>query len=116
MAGVEILAVEEVAVGFGFNWLYFWIAVGIFIGVGLITGLITSYLECDFIMLGICISIFIPIGMFFGLIYGFADAPQTAYETQYKVAISDEVKMNEFLEKYEIIDQEGKIYTVRERD
>lgn len=36
------------------------------------------------------------------------------YETHYKVTISDEVSMNEFLSKYEIIDQEGKIYTVRE--
>lgn len=34
---------------------------------------------------------------------------------EYKVIISDEVSMNEFLDKYEIIDQEGKIYTVRER-
>lgn len=38
----------------------------------------------------------------------------TAYETHYKVLISDEVSMNEFLEQYEIIDQEGKIFTVRE--
>lgn len=35
---------------------------------------------------------------------------------QYKVLITDEVKMNEFLEKYEIIDQEGKIYTVQLKD
>lgn len=38
------------------------------------------------------------------------------YETQYKVAVSDEVLMNEFNEKYEIVEQEGKIYTVRERN
>jgi Na+/melibiose symporter-like transporter len=36
--------------------------------------------------------------------------------TRYKVTISDEVSMNDFLERYEIVDQEGKIYTVRERD
>ena len=40
----------------------------------------------------------------------------TKYETQYKVTISDEVKMDEFCEKYEIIEQDGKIYTVRERN
>ena len=39
----------------------------------------------------------------------------TTYETQYKVTISDEVPMNEFLKKYAIIEQEGKIYTIRER-
>lgn len=35
---------------------------------------------------------------------------------EYKVTISDEVSMNEFYEKYEVLDQEGKIYTVRERE
>ena len=35
---------------------------------------------------------------------------------EYKVSIDDSVSMNEFLDKYEILDQEGKIYTVRERE
>ena len=35
---------------------------------------------------------------------------------EYKVTIDDSVSMNEFLDKYEIIDQEGKIYTVKERE
>lgn len=34
---------------------------------------------------------------------------------EYKVTIDDSVSMNEFLDKYEIIDQEGKIYTVKEK-
>ena len=37
-------------------------------------------------------------------------------DTTYKVTIDDSVSMNEFLDKYEIIDQEGKIYTVKERE
>lgn len=37
------------------------------------------------------------------------------YEYEYKVTISDEVSMNEFMKKYEIINQEGKIYTIKER-
>ena len=36
--------------------------------------------------------------------------------TEYKVTIDDSVSMNEFLDKYEILDQEGKIYTVKERE
>ena len=36
-------------------------------------------------------------------------------ETRYEVIVSDEVNFNEFNEKYEILDQDGKIYTVRER-
>ena len=35
---------------------------------------------------------------------------------EYKVTIDDSVSMNEFLDKYEILDQEGKIYTVKERE
>ena len=35
--------------------------------------------------------------------------------TEYKVIISDDVSWNEFNEKYEVIDQEGKIYTIKEK-
>ena len=117
MTGVEILAVEEVAVTFsvGFDWLVFWVVLAvvallstIIVGVGL------------FEELGAWSFLFgwLP-GLILGMILGAAVARNNQpleYETQYKVIISDEVKMNEFLEKYEIIDQEGKIYTVRERD
>jgi hypothetical protein len=34
---------------------------------------------------------------------------------EYKVTIDDSVKYVEFTEKYEVVDQEGEIYTVRER-
>lgn len=37
------------------------------------------------------------------------------YETRYQVTMDDSVSMNEFQDKYEIIEVEGKIYTVRER-
>lgn len=66
-------------------------------------------------------------GMFLGGVFGFvvgccigsncSDIYGEKIEIeQYKVLISDEVKMNEFLEKYEIIEQEGKIYTVQLKD
>ena len=35
---------------------------------------------------------------------------------QYKVTISDDVNFVEFTERYEILEQDGKIYTIRERD
>lgn len=35
---------------------------------------------------------------------------------EYKVNIDDSVSMNEFRDKYEILDQEGKIYTVKEKN
>ena len=42
-------------------------------------------------------------------------AVDTTEVTEYKVTIDDSVSYVEFMEKYEVIDQEGEIYTVRER-
>lgn len=35
---------------------------------------------------------------------------------QYQVIVSDEVKFSEFMEKYEILEQNGDIYTIQERN
>ena len=40
----------------------------------------------------------------------------SVYETHYQAIIDDSVSMNDFLDKYEIIDTEGKILIIRERD
>ena len=52
-------------------------------------------------------------------LFGFAILALFVVDTtevaEYKVTIDDSVKYVEFMEKYEVIDQEGKIYTVRER-
>lgn len=59
----------------------------------------------------------VAFGLLIGIPSGYIGADsRKVYEEEYKVTISDEVSMNEFLEKYEIISQEGKIYTVRERE
>ena len=47
-------------------------------------------------------------------IYGVFPSQKVAY-TEYQVTIDDSVSFNEFTEKYEIIVQEGKIYTVKEK-
>ena len=41
--------------------------------------------------------------------------PENKYETHYQVTVDNSVSMNKFQDKYEIIEVEGKIYTVRER-
>ena len=38
------------------------------------------------------------------------------YETKYKVIVFDEVKFNDFMNKYKIKDIDGKIYTVVEKE
>lgn len=35
---------------------------------------------------------------------------------EYQVTISDEVNLNDFMDKYEIVGQDGKIYTVIEKE
>ena len=46
--------------------------------------------------------------------FGMLTETDTVVGVKYDVVISDEVPMNEFLNKYEIIEQNGKIYTVEE--
>jgi uncharacterized membrane protein YjjP (DUF1212 family) len=115
MTGVEILATQEVATAFGFSWENFWMALMIVTIVGCFIGLLVSLANRDFE----CLVVGCILGAIFGVLLGIGlgvDGLPTEYETQYKVIISDEVPMNEFTERYEIIDKEGKIYTVRERD
>lgn len=115
MTGVEILATQEVATAFAFYWENFWIAFILVTLLGGFIGFIVFLSSEDFT----CIVIGLIMGTVFGTLLGTGIAANSLpieYETRYKVAISDEVQMNDFLEKYEIVSQEGKIYTVRERD
>lgn len=117
MTGVEILATEQVATAFGFGWDSFWIA-------GFLFGMLSAFVfwgvaKCNYSGTGgtiatVIISFLIGMGVFGTLIGANTNGVPTAYETHYKVTISDEVPMNEFLERYEIIDQDGKIFIVRE--
>ena len=116
MAGVEILATQEVATAFTFNFNGFFIWLGVSFGLFFIFGVIASLLHYDVRILDYMVIIGIIVGILIGVIVGVCDGTPTKYETQYKVTISDEVSMNKFLEHYEIVDQEGKIYTVREKD
>ena len=113
--GVEILATQEVATAFAFSWEIFWTALMITMLVGVFIGTLVSLSCKDFEGLVIGCILAAIFGVVIGVGVGTDGAP-TEYETQYKVTISDEVSMNDFLERYEIISQEGKIYTVRERN
>ena len=60
----------------------------------------------EFAILVACVALFIVCGCLI---------PEDEYETHYQVTVDDSVSMNEFQNKYEIIEIEGKIYTIRER-
>jgi hypothetical protein len=116
MTGVEILVMNQIVVDTRFDLMSAGGMFGIAFGLFILGGLIASLLYDDWWYMRSLIFAGIIFGIVFGLIVGFCDGIPTEYETHYKVVISDEVFMNEFLERYEILDQEGKIYTVRERE
>lgn len=116
MTGVKILATEEIATKHLYNWGAFMICFIVILAVLFIAGVIISFKENNYHF----VISFTIIGILFGtlpaFILGAAMGIPSEYTTQYKVTISDEVQLNEFNERYEIIEQEGKIYTVRERN
>lgn len=114
MTGVEILATQEIIISYTFNWeMYLTI---VLISTVISTALfgMMAFELCGFWSFLNAFICSIIVSGFIGLFPALFTLPDE-YETHYKVTISDEVSMNDFLERYEIIDQEGKIYTVRER-
>lgn len=51
-----------------------------------------------------------------GLVYINKIIKQPTGDYEYQVSIDDTVVMSEFYENYEVIDVQGKIYTIREKD
>lgn len=109
MEGVEILATEEVAISFKWSFTFCWIPAII---TCIFIFLISTYVDNNDLIFGIVIGIFS--GIVVGFLAGHESIP-VEYETRYDVTISEDVSLIEFEEKYEIIDQNGKIYTVREK-
>lgn len=111
MAGVEILSSETIYNSF--------IPIGLAI-VGLILGIcfliifgLTSY--CDAPILTIIFGIMgfvLFIISFFG---GSIKNKNNIDYIEYKVTVEDSVSMTEFLDKYEILETEGKIYIIKEK-
>lgn len=117
MNGVEILNETQVVVESTFGWAAFWIVFTTIFCVFIIIGTILSATEGpDLVGWIVVICAGIILGLIFGLIWGMFYETPTRYETHYQVIIDDSVSMSDFLDKYEIIDTEGKILTIKERD
>ena len=109
MTGVEILATGEGATGFEPNFQVFLAVLAFCVIGGLIIG--SREKEC-----GLGAMVGLLTGMVAGLLLGVVvGIVEIEYYPTYKVTISDEVSMNDFMNKYEILNQDGKIYTVKER-
>ena len=111
MDGVFILATEQVASAWKFDWWAFAIA---FIAVALFV-LFMAYMD-DMLDEAVCYVMMGVFGIVAGVLLGFALSSPIEYETQYKVAIVQDVSMIEFCEVYEIVEQDGLIFTVREKE
>jgi hypothetical protein len=117
MKGVEILNETQVVAESAFGWTAFWIAFSIIFGIFIIIGIVLSITEGpDLVGWILAIGAGIFLGLLFGFIWGIWCETPVSYETHYQVIIDDSVSMSDFLDKYEIIDTEGKILTIKERD
>lgn len=117
MEGVEILFAREItrSVWNGFVW-HWGLAIVIFVGLILIG--VSIYVSWNgsapegeigaMIVIG---AIFLVIG---SLCFYFEGTVPVYDHTEYKVIVDETVNMNEFFEKYELVDQEGKIYIVKD--
>lgn len=91
-------------------------------GIGFALGLIITLIDwCDFGFdvrdIGL-IFVFVVCFALFGTFLTMLSEHETDVidYIEYKVTVSEEVSFTEFTDKYEILDQEGKVYTVRERE
>ena len=115
MSGVEILSVIEEPILL-FNEEAFGITFFITLVVFFFIGSYMAITESEWIYFIAIPILGIIAGVVFGLMAGELFAQITdEVEISYKVMVSEEVSLNDFMKKYEIIDQEGKIYTVKER-
>lgn len=112
MAGIEILSEQIIyntflpggcaAVGVLF------VLFGLPIGLAILTA-------SDIKWPGYTLTVLAFVGCFL-MIFGLISNKHSIDYVEYKATIDDSVSMNEFLDKYEILDQEGKIYTIKERE
>jgi hypothetical protein len=117
MTGVTILTSTQVATDYAFNFTIGWILFGIIFSICLICGIwqvITD--SCEWSIIPWLSLIGAIAGLFLGAWGGTMFCKPIAYETQYKVTISDEVSMTEFCKYYEVIDQEDQLFIIREKN
>ena len=117
MQGVTILNQFEVVTKTVFSWESFWWGALIGVGVGLIAAIIFGLFEQQWLAFFVGLGVYCTLmGSFVGLMGGWVVNPKPVeYETRYEVSINEEVNMQEFMNKYEIIETRGSIYTVREK-
>jgi hypothetical protein len=120
MDGVTIIKTMETAVTVGGFTTPIIAIVGAFLGVGL--GLYITVIayarfkkELSKPFTGLICMTLASIGILVGGTIGELAEPKTI-ETTYLVELTEELNYKEFIEKYEVIDFEDGVYTIRERE
>ena len=111
MSGVEILSQRNIYDTF------IPAEYGAFAFIAMIVLLIIFPYICDkkkIISVMICITLLFACTTIMTL--GLLENKDSINHVEYKVIIDDSVSMDEFMDKYKILYQEGKIYTVKERN
>ena len=111
MNGVEILSSETI-----YNTILPEWSIGVGLGCGFIFVILMMVSIVNEHDIGFILSIIAIIASIVVAGLGDVTNKNSVDHIEYKVTIDDSVSMNEFLDKYEILDQEGKIYTVKERE
>ena len=111
MNGVEILSSETV-----YNPILpeYWLGIGLGCALLLIVAMGLCFANERIIVGFICMVLSFSF-VFIGFLGGICRKTDIDH-IEYKVTVDDSVSMNEFLNKYEILEKEGKIYTVKERE
>ena len=117
MEGIQILNQFEVVTETIFSWDAFWVGLGLGAAIGLVAAILFGLFAEDFeAFIAGCIFYVPIVGLLCGLLSGASVAREpTAWETHYEVMINEEVSMQDFMDKYEIIETRGTIYTIKER-
>lgn len=109
MEGIEVLSIGSIGVNQVFNWD------AAIIG-GLVLGFLCSlygFFSTDSPLVGI--AIFVIMGLFFGFVLGISVEKYADTVPTYKVTVNDTISINEFYERYEVLEQDGKIFTIKEK-
>lgn len=116
MPGVEILSSQPI-----YQTEYLWSIVLICTGLGFLLSLIAAIVSWTNLGFEWAELVVVLVTTLVTAFFGFLVTVSLPHETdtvdyiEYKCIIDDSVSLTEFNEKYEILDQEGKIYTVKER-
>ena len=113
--GITVLNSYEVVTKTAFSWDGFWIGILIAALIALIGAFVVCDNSEDFLIMFAVVCI--AFGLFLGSLFGKIITPKPIeYTAEYEVTVSDDVSMNDFYNRYDIIEQRGEIYVIREKE